>query len=125
MQSVIQKMLYNSVKVFWLDTEILLQNLDHSIQKIIRYHPEVIEIILFGSVAEGRAVPSSDVDLQLILETSNLRFMERSVAYLPCFENAGLSVDIFAYTIDEIKNKTIPIAEIAREKGRVLFKQGE
>ena len=56
-------------------------------------NPHVMKVVLFGSFAEGRSVPGSDI---------------------------GLSVDLFPYTPDELSN---PLAEQALASGKVLFER--
>lgn len=63
-------------------------------------YPEIEQVLLFGSLARGEAVPGSDADLLLILSSADRPFAERIPRYLP----AGLSVgvDVFPYTRQEI-----------------------
>jgi predicted nucleotidyltransferase len=63
-------------------------------------HPEVEEVILFGSVAWGTPVPGSDVDLLLVLSGSDRPFPDRIARYVPTDFPVG--VDVFPYTRAEI-----------------------
>ncbi len=63
-------------------------------------HPEIEEVMLFGSLARNKAVPGSDADLLLILSSANEPFLERIPYYLP--QKLSLSVDVFPYTRAEI-----------------------
>jgi predicted nucleotidyltransferase len=63
-------------------------------------HPEIEQVLLFGSLARGEAVPGSDADLLLILSSSVLPFIERIPRYLPT--GLPLGIDVFPYTRDEI-----------------------
>jgi len=63
-------------------------------------HPEVEEVILFGSVAWGTPVPRSDVDLMLVLSESDGPFPHRIARYVPTDFPVGL--DVFPYTRAEI-----------------------
>jgi predicted nucleotidyltransferase len=63
-------------------------------------HPEVEEVILFGSVAWGTPVPGSDVDLMLVLSGSDRPFPDRIGRYVPTGFPVG--VDVFPYTRAEI-----------------------
>ncbi len=63
-------------------------------------HPEIEQVLLFGSLARGDAVPGSDADLLLILSSAELPFLERIPRYLP--EGLPLGVDLFPYTQEEI-----------------------
>ena len=58
-------------------------------------HPEVEEVILFGSVAWGTPVPGSDVDLMLVLSESDRPFPDRIGRYVPTgFPVLGLQVGV-------------------------------
>lgn len=63
-------------------------------------HPEIEQVLLFGSLARGEAVPGSDADLLVILSSATRPFMERIPHYLPV--GLPLGVDVFPYTRDEI-----------------------
>lgn len=63
-------------------------------------HPEIEQVLLFGSLARGEAVPGSDADLLIILSSASRPFMERIPHYLPT--RLPLGVDVFPYTRDEI-----------------------
>ena len=99
-QSVIQSTSSPFVKIFWFNLEELKARLENAVQTMAEKHPEVAEVWLFGSVARGEAVPGSDADLLVVLETCNLPFIKRSSVYQPEF--CGVGVDIFAYTQDEL-----------------------
>ena len=60
--------------------------------------PNVICVILFGSLARGDFTASSDADLLIILRTSGKRFDERIPDFLP--SGIGLGVDVFPYRIE-------------------------
>jgi predicted nucleotidyltransferase len=82
---------------------------------------EVLEVILFGSFAEGRDVPGSDVDVMIVLAESHVRFIRRIEEYSPYFEEVGLAVDVFPYTQEEMDT---PLARRAQESGVVMFRRG-
>jgi predicted nucleotidyltransferase len=63
-------------------------------------HPEIEEVLLFGSLARGEAVPGSDADLLVILSSASQSFMDRIPHYLPV--GLPLGVDVFPYTQAEI-----------------------
>jgi predicted nucleotidyltransferase len=63
--------------------------------------PEIERVLLFGSLATGRAVPGSDADLLMILTHSDLPFLSRIPRYMP--EGCGIAVDVFPYTHAEIE----------------------
>jgi predicted nucleotidyltransferase len=121
-QSVIQKKSYNSVKIFWLNKEILNQKINSAVKKIISNCKEVEEIVLFGSLSKNRATVSSDVDILIVVNSSSERFIDRPLKYKDFFENIGLDLDIFVYTDEELK-RNITLVENAFKEGKILFKK--
>jgi len=69
--------------------------------KIREQHPEVERVIWFGSWITGLPAPGSDVDLCLILSSSDKPPRDRISEYLPLGFPVG--VDLFAYTKDEFE----------------------
>ena len=69
MRSFVQEKSYGSVKVFWLDRERLLQALEEKAAELLATFPEVLAVVLFGSLARGEARPRSDVDLLVAFAT--------------------------------------------------------
>ena len=64
-------------------------------------HSEIEQVLLFGSLVRGEAVPGSDADLLVILSSASQPVMERIPRYLPT--GLPLGVDVFPYTRDEIE----------------------
>ena len=64
MRSAVREESYNSVKVFWLDTDFIINRLRQKAEQLIR-NKQIHKVVLFGSLDEGRAVPGSDADLLL------------------------------------------------------------
>jgi predicted nucleotidyltransferase len=73
---------------------------DEHVRTLAARHPELEEVILFGSLVRGTPVPGSDVDLLLILTNSDRAFLDRIPTFLPGRFPAG--VDVFPYTRAEI-----------------------
>jgi predicted nucleotidyltransferase len=99
--SAVQKRSYGSVTVFWLDRERAVENLRSAAERLAEEKEEVLYVGLFGSLAEGRAVPGSDADLIVLVSSSPRRFLDRPLDYLPYFEGLGIGVDLFCYTPEE------------------------
>ena len=104
--SPIQSTSLRSVKLFWLDLDEVQSRLLTAAQQLTDKHPEIQEVWLFGSVAQGRAVSGSDADLFLFLKESDVPFLERSAYYQPEF--CGLGVNLFAYTQKELERWPAP-----------------
>lgn len=118
-QSAVRERSYGSVKTFWLDRDYIGGQLDKAVN-ILRADPNVLNVVLFGSFAEGRAVPGSDVDVLIILQSDPRRFIDRVVEYLDVFGDIGIAIDVFPYTMDELDN---PLVKRALSTGKVLFKR--
>jgi predicted nucleotidyltransferase len=121
MQSIIRKKFYGSVKVFSLDSELLISRLKNLSLELAEKRPEVLAAVLFGSAAEGRALPSSDVDILLVVKRSEERFIDRPDTYRQYFRSIPMDVDCKVYTVGEIKSGNHPLAETALKGGLVLF----
>ena len=66
MQSVVRKESFNSVTVFWLDTDLVHERLRAAVERLAS-DQNVLRVVLFGSFAGGRAVPGSDLDIMIVL----------------------------------------------------------
>lgn len=107
----------NSVKVFWLDQERLIQELYKVSREIGGKEENVLKIILFGSLAERRAVPGSDADILIILREDDKPFMDRVAEWIEKFY-IDFPVEVFPYTQNEINN---PMVRDAMRSGVTLF----
>jgi len=63
--------------------------------------PEVLAIVLFGSLARGEATAVSDADILLILARSTKPFHARIPDYLR--SGIGVPMDLFPYTLTEAR----------------------
>jgi predicted nucleotidyltransferase len=121
MPSLIQKKSYGSVKVFWLERELAISVLKERAVRLVQKNTNVLAVILFGSLAENRAIPGSDADILIVLSESNERFIDRPLNFFHYFEGLGLPVELFCYTEDEIPR--VPLAKAAAARGLVLAKR--
>ena len=112
---------FGSVRTFWLDKEYIKGQLTKAVDTL-GADQNVQKIVLFGSFAENRAVPGSDVDILIILTADPRRFIDRILYYLDAFSDLGIGVDVFPYTVDELDN---PVAVTAIRTGTVLFERGD
>jgi len=104
-----------SVRIFWLERDEVLWRVKEAVRRLLSERPEVKSVYLFGSLAEDRAVPGSDVDLLLILRKSSKPFPERPLEYLSYFDEVGLPCDLFCYTEEEIERT--PLAQAVLRRG--------
>ena len=106
MQSVIQKKSYGSVKVFWLDKDLLKKRIQQAAKKIMAMNSDVEKVMLFGSLAQDKATAFSDADILIVVKDSTKRFIDRPIDFAPYFRNIGVEVDLFVYTRKEIEHHT-------------------
>ncbi len=90
------------MSVTWLDQPAARAELLRAVQELVRRRPEIERVVLFGSLATGRAVPGSDADLLIILKSSDRPFPERIPIYTPDVRQIG--VDVFPYTQAELEH---------------------
>ncbi|MBN1455211.1 MAG: nucleotidyltransferase domain-containing protein [Methanomicrobia archaeon] len=119
MQSFIVEESWNSVKIFWLDQERLRAELCRTAQKVGERDQNVVKIILFGSLAENRAVPGSDADILLVLKRSSAPFLKRIEEWSEKFA-VDFPIELFPYTEEELDN---PVVQNAMAKGITLFER--
>lgn len=77
--------------------------------------PDVLGVYLFGSLAEGRAVPGSDADVLVLLKQSQRRWLDRPLEFWDHFVDCGIGVELFCYTEEE--SARVPLARRALERG--------
>ncbi len=117
MPSTIRKRSYGSVTIYSIDKTAIWQAL-HSWLDALRQRPEVLAVILFGSMASQRMGVGSDVDVLLVLSESDQPFLERTVTYKP--RRFPVDIDVFPYTWQEIQAGQ-KLAQEALRTGQVLW----
>lgn len=101
--------------VFWLETSEAVRRLEAAAQAVVAERSDVIAVYLFGSLAEGRAVPGSDADVLILLERSERRWLDRPLEFYRYFVGCGIGVELFCYTREEAVHN--PMARRARGGG--------
>jgi predicted nucleotidyltransferase len=81
--------------------------------------PNIKKVILFGSLVNNNFTAASDADILIILKKDSRRPMDRIPEYLIKFSNAGVPVDIFPFTEEEIKRNRF--LEKAKREGIELL----
>jgi predicted nucleotidyltransferase len=119
MPSFIAKESSNFAKVFWLDQESLLREIHKVAQEVGNKNENILKIILFGSLAEKRAVPGSDADILIVLREDGKAFMDRMAEWLEKL-SLDFPVEVFPYTENELDN---PFASQAMRSGITLFER--
>lgn len=90
-----------SLKIFSQDINAVKRLLKKTLKIWKAEHPEICSVFIFGSFVKGDFTPGSDIDVLLILSDSKRSFRDRLAKYYP--ENFPISVDLFPFTISEIK----------------------
>lgn len=105
-------------KNIYRDKEELMRKLKEEAKLLKERHPEIEEIILFGSIARGDFGYKSDADILIILKKSEFeRYFDRIPKYLADFD-VPIPVDIFPYTKEEIERmKKKGLVKRALEEG--------
>ncbi|RDI95187.1 nucleotidyltransferase domain-containing protein [Meiothermus sp. QL-1] len=85
------------VRIFPFDPKARLEEL-RGAAEALGERPEVLAVVLFGSLAQGQATAMSDADLLVLLESSPLDFSERLLLYRP---QGVRGVEVFPYTLEE------------------------
>lgn len=125
-RSAVQKRYYDSVTVYWLDRTLLWDNLVAAARRLGGDREDVLQVVLFGSVATGSATAASDVDLFIEINHSQLRWFERGDTFEPYFRHAGLPPELFVYTSGELESERCPpLASSALRDGIVLYRRAD
>ncbi|CEP67142.1 Nucleotidyl transferase domain [Moorella glycerini] len=81
------------------------------------------KIILFGSLARGKANEYSDLDLVVVMDT-DMRFMDR-LLFLAKLTNPRVGVDFLVYTPEEyrrmLENDNLFLREEVEKRGVVVY----
>jgi hypothetical protein len=95
-----QKESSDFVKVTWFNYESVWTAVRQFAEELM-LQDEVEEVIVFGSLVRRESVPGSDVDILIILRSSQLPFIDRIPLFLPR-HSFPVDVDVFPYTKAEI-----------------------
>ena len=106
------------------DREGVRRAVDDYVHALAARHGEIEEVMLFGSLASGTPVPGSDVDLLLILTSSDRPFRERIPLLLPGRFPVG--VDVFPYSrpeVERMRQEGNPRIARALQEGVTIFRR--
>ena len=95
----------NSVAIKSVNRDQIRKAVASFVAQMRKQHPEVERVIWFGSWVTGLPAPGSDVDLCLILSSSDKPIRDRIPDYLPLGFPVG--IDLFAYTHQEFERLRI------------------
>ena len=90
-----------SVKKKAIPKEKILLALKKWAKSIRKKHKEILKIGLFGSYATDNYGPASDLDILIILSSSDKPITDRMSDYYP--SNIPVGCELFVYTEDEVE----------------------
>lgn len=108
-----------SVKVFWLNQEELVKEIEKLALTVGQSDENVLQIVLFGSLAERKAVPGSDADILVLIKEDERGFMERVGVWREKF-SLDFPIEVFPYTEKELD---CPMVLEAMKSGTILFQR--
>lgn len=69
-------------------------------------HSEIKEIILFGSFFKRDYTPRSDIDIAIVIDKTDKKFIERADEFIDYFTELPFDVNLVVYTSEEITKMT-------------------
>lgn len=103
----------DSVVVRSVDEVAVRVAMDQYAAALFQQCPELEEIVVFGSMAEGNYAPGSDIDVLLVLSRSEDPVWERVPRLLP--RSFPVPVDLFPYTREELaRRRDSPVVATAQ-----------
>jgi predicted nucleotidyltransferase len=102
----------------FIDREQILRELGVLAARARREHPEILRVVLFGSLAKNTYTAASDADLLIVLKRSDERLIDRIPRFLRLFVAASIPVEVFPYT--DAETRSVPLARKALQEGHIL-----
>lgn len=99
----LQKQFLDGVEILSVDANSLKKSLQEIAARIKAEHPEVNEIILFGSFSKKDFTPYSDIDIAIIVNETDKKFIERVDDFVDYFTGLPFDVNIITYTSGEFE----------------------
>ena len=91
----------NSVDIKSVDLPRIRDAADDYARRLLAEHPEVEEVIIFGSFVHGNYAPGSDLDVFIVLSEAHEPVRERIPRFLP--DKFPVPLDVFPFTRDEMR----------------------
>lgn len=102
----LQKKFLNGVEILSVDKTSVVKALKEIADRIRQEQSRIKEIILFGSFSQDEFTPHSDIDIAIILDKSDKKFIERSDEFIDYFSEMPFDVNLLVYTSGEV-NKMV------------------
>ena len=91
--------------VTFLDAAAVVERLRTVARTLCATDPNVVAVVLFGSLAHGIPTPASDADLLVVLRSDGRRILDRIPDWTRPFETPGLAVQVLPWTSDELHQR--------------------
>ena len=91
----------NSVAIKSIDAARVRQCADDYARRLLAEHPEIEEVIIFGSFANDTYAPGSDLDVFIVLRQASRPVRDRIATFLPA--SFPVPVDVFPFTRAEME----------------------
>lgn len=94
----------NSVRIFSVDAAAVRHGMDEYACDLLAKHPEVEEVIVFGSFENDTYAPGSDLDVFIVLREASDSPRDRIPRFLPN-KSLDVAVDVFPFTLAEMEER--------------------
>ena len=105
----------NTAAVTYLDRGAVLRDLAAAAKQLTARDPNVMAVVLFGSLAHGTPTPSSDADLLLVVGEDRRRMIDRIPDYTRPFEAARMAIQVLPWTAQELERRLAAGDRFAKE----------
>lgn len=96
---------YGSVKIISIDRDEVLARLRQSAERICAEHPEVKSVHVFGSLARGDQVGTSDADVLIVLCNGEPAEPMAQGRLFYSYFDLPIGVDVLVYTHDQVARR--------------------
>ena len=82
------------------------------------------KIVLFGSYAWGKPHKDSDIDLFVVVDSSDEPEYRRARAVYRCLRDISIPIDVIVKTHDEVKRSAMVVSSLTKkvlDEGTVLY----
>ena len=101
----LQQRSFDSVEIISINRNEVLDALRRVARRIRAQHPEVVDVRVFGSIARGNQVGTSDVDVLIVLENGGSGDpIEQIQTFYPYFD-LPVGVDLLVLTQDRLARR--------------------
>lgn len=98
----LQRQYLDGVEILSVDEKKIIKKLKEIAEEIKLKHSGIKEIILFGSFSKKEYTPQSDIDIAIVIDKTEKKFIERADEFIDYFSEIPLDVNLIVYTFEEI-----------------------